>query len=143
MRTGAGNTVGMALSRRALARRFCKARVSDIFMPETLPESGKGLVVARPSDAECFLHEGGRGLDRLGVGALLVLVPRRREAVLGAAIELVLEVHLGGAQRRDDLVDLGERRGLVLGAVQDQDVALHVLGAFGIVIAERAVDRDG
>src|SRR5258705_12806965 len=80
--------------------------------------------------------------DRLRIGALFVLALRRGEAVAGAAIDLVLERYLGGAQFLDHLVDDGERKAWVLGAVEDQVHALGILGPAGGVIAERAMDRD-
>jgi hypothetical protein len=62
--------------------------------------------------------------------------------MLGAAIELVLELDLGRAQILDELVDLGEGGDRVLRAMQDQHPALDVLRAGRSMVAKRAVDRD-
>src|SRR5262245_19650204 len=94
------------------------------------------------SDAEQFLEGSRRRADRLLVGALLVLVLWRGETVAGAALDLVLERKLGGAQLLDQAVDRGERKACVLGAVQDQEHALGVCCPARRAVAERAMNRD-
>src|SRR5262249_19928303 len=97
---------------------------------------------AAPSVAKHLLEEArGRG-DRLRIGAFLGLVLRGREAVAGAAIDLVLKGDLRDPQFLDHLVDHRQWIAFVLGAVQDQEHALGVLRPSGRVVAERAVDRD-
>src|SRR5690242_7535805 len=78
------------------------------------------------SDTEQLLERSRRRADRLLVGALLGLVLRGGEAVGGAAVDLVLEGKLRGAQLIDQTVDRGERKARILGAVQDQEHALRV-----------------
>src|SRR5262249_60452493 len=119
--------------------RFARATLSP-------QERGEGTEVAALFESalnpEQLLERArGRG-DRLCVGALLRLVLRAGEAVAGAAVDLELERHLGGAQLVDHAVDRGERKALVLGAVQDQGHAFDGLGPARCVVAERAVDRD-
>src|SRR6266699_6383025 len=94
------------------------------------------------SDAEHLLEGARARVDRLRVGALLVLAFRGGETVAGAAVDFELERDLRGAQLIDHLADHRERIALVLCAVQDQEPALGVLRPSRGVVVERAVDRD-
>src|SRR6266850_7488615 len=94
------------------------------------------------SDAEQLLERSCRRADRLRIGALLGLVLRAGKAVARAAVDLILEGDLRGAQLLDQAVDRRQRIARVLGAVQDQEHALRVRRPSRRAVAERAVNRD-
>jgi hypothetical protein len=62
------------------------------------------------------------------IGAHLGGVLRVRKCVRGAAVEVDLEVHLGGAELRDHGIEFVHRRNRIFGAVQDENATLDALG---------------
>jgi len=64
----------------------------------------------------------------LFIGAHFRGVLRLRKAVRRAAVEIDLEVHLGGAELRDHGINLLHRRYRIFSAVQDENATFNVLG---------------
>jgi len=73
------------------------------------------------------------------VSTARVVIVRLGEAVFDTAIKLELEVDPGGAHLLDEAVDLGQRRGRVVGAMHDEDAAFDVLGIVRCGRCQRAV----
>src|ERR1700730_2247079 len=75
----------------------------------------------------------------LFIGAHFRGVLRLGERMRRAAVQVDLEIHLGGAELRNHGVELIHRRNWVFGAVQNRDAAVDVLRGFRREVSEPTV----